>query len=335
MSEPEIDELRDRWQADPSPALTLELADAYRRRGEHGGALEVLTAGLEANPDHVAARVAKGRCHLELEQVDEAIRELAPVVIDDPAHLVANQLLADAHARQGEHDRARDRLELFELLGGSASEVEEIERRLREPAEEDTVAAERAAVDPPEDGGDGDLASVEPVAVEAVPPEDVPPEPPPAEPAAPEPPATQASDRDDGDMDPFVLLDWIEFDESRYAAALFTEGIFAEAPEVRTAAGAATEAPAAPASDVTPTLTLGELYRKQGHHDEAVGIFREILARQPGNVEAARALGELEKEGSWPLSAEDLLGGAAEPAGRVGASSELLKRYRERLRGKE
>ena len=272
LAEREIDDLRASWEADRTPELTLELAAEYRRGAEPAKALEVLESGLENHPGDAATRVEKGRCHLELDQPAEAKRELTAVVVDDPAHLGANQLLARAHARLGELERARDRLDLAVLLGGEAIDLE----NLTAPA-----------------GAPGPVA--EPVTPSA-------------------------------DPDPFVLLDWIEFDEARYAAALFGGDVFA--------VSRGESAAAAPAQSPVPTLTLGELYRRQGHHDEAAGIFRQILERQPGNVEAARALAEMNKAESWPLSAEDLLGGAPELESG-GSRGELLRRYRDRLLGRD
>ncbi len=393
MSEQEIDTLRERWEADRSRLLTLELAGEYRRRGQLELAVEVLAAGLERHPEHAAARVAKGRCHLDLEQVDDAARELQQVAIEDPAHLEANRLLSEAHARRGDLSRARDRLGLFELLGGERAEIEALEEQIERAATPSEVAAtpapepapagkpeppvtaepepaqagmsEAAAPPAPEPApAVGSEASTPPPGVLATPPlEDfAPPAPEPELPAAgPFELASSASPgtRLDGvdspgaagrapvapraaDPDPFVLLDWIEFDEAGYAAALFAEGVFSPPTgsgervgrSSETVAAAATAAAATASGEPAPTLTLAELYRKQGHREEAAGILRQILRRQPGNREAARALGELEKQGGWPLSAEDLLGGRA-AGGADGSTADLLRRYRERLRGRD
>ncbi len=391
LSDQDIDALRERWETERSRGLTLELAGEYRRRGEPERALEVLAADLEIHPEHAAARVAKGRCHLDLDQREQAGRELGQVAIQDPAHLDANQLLAELHIRQGDRARARDRLDLFELLGGDGAVLEALAERLESAAAEPAEAApafETEALPVVESEAppaietevlpavDAEvLPAVEsemPAAVDTRAPEAEPamavdgepreasrPEPPESprpepskpgaepltQPAAEEPaPAVHAARAGaGGDPDPFVLLEWIEFDESRYEAALVAEGLFAIPRGVRVAAresapesattGAAPAA--APAGEPSPTLTLGELYRKQGHRAEAAGIFRQILESQPGNVRAARALKALEKEGSWPLSADDLLGRGADQPPAGASAADLLRRYRDRLRGRE
>jgi Flp pilus assembly protein TadD len=52
----------------------------------------------------------------------------------------------------------------------------------------------------------------------------------------------------------------------------------------------AAEAPAEPES---ATATLGDLYLRQGHLQEAEGIFREVLRREPDNLQAHAGLGRI------------------------------------------
>lgn len=378
LSEQEIDALRERWQAEKTPALTLQLADAYRRRDQPARALEVLEAALEASPDHRAARVAKGRCHLDLDDAEAARAELSRVVISDPTHLLANKLLVEVHTRLGESQRARDRLDLFALLSGELEQVAELERLLGGEAADTggTAAAPDEADGPLElpvaEAPDDVDAPLEMPVVEAPDEADTPLEVPAAAPdqvdepfelptaAAPgdvaEPfdlPAAEAlgalemespgptlpgpsaprSGARHLEVEPFALD---EPDLANYREALLSEGVFSRPVAWNGAdSAAAGSEPAADAAPPTPTLTLGELYRKQGHYAEAAGIFRDVLEREPGNPQAARALVDLEKEQGWPLSAEDLLGGAGDPnaAGRIRSARDVLKRYRDRLRG--
>jgi tetratricopeptide (TPR) repeat protein len=61
----------------------------------------------------------------------------------------------------------------------------------------------------------------------------------------------------------------------------------------------------ATADDAEPSLssaTIAELYIEQGHLDEAIEIYRQILVREPDNERAQRRLEELEQEVSSRLS---------------------------------
>ncbi len=61
------------------------------------------------------------------------------------------------------------------------------------------------------------------------------------------------------------------------------------------------------AGEESATATLGELYLKQGHREEAERIFNRVLAQDPGNHAALEGLERLGKRRSKPLSAADLL----------------------------
>jgi tetratricopeptide (TPR) repeat protein len=133
-------------------------------------------------------------------------------------------------------------------------------------------------------------------------------------------------------------------------------------PEPVAAAGQSAAAPEAPAAEPAPpmaTATLGELYRRQGHLDEAERIFREVIAREPGNDAARLALAELAgaaspapgaagvtvtsperqeqppagRPGDRPLDAAQLLAGLDRPQASAPArKAYLLQSYLTRLR---
>ena len=100
-----------------------------------------------------------------------------------------------------------------------------------------------------------------------------------------------------------------------------------------------------PAPEPVATATLGELYLRQGHYQEAARIFHEVLQREPGNPAALAGLERLastpppEPQEAPPLDAEQLLAGyrpepqEAGPAGMRRRKIFLLNRYLERLRG--
>src|SRR6185503_13670129 len=77
----------------------------------------------------------------------------------------------------------------------------------------------------------------------------------------------------------------------RCLAALFSEGLFARVPDPEPAAPPEPDRPA-PSSVAAPeaTVTLGELYRRQGHLGEAAEIFNAVLDREPDNAAAQDGL---------------------------------------------
>lgn len=97
--------------------------------------------------------------------------------------------------------------------------------------------------------------------------------------------------------------------------------------------------PAPPVSGAEPTatVTLGDLYLRQGHLREAEGIFREVLEREPDNAAAHQGLeqvGTAARE-PRPLDARELLEGF-EPEPAAGGPNArrvfFLNRYLGRIR---
>ncbi|HEV2855818.1 MAG TPA: tetratricopeptide repeat protein [Thermoanaerobaculia bacterium] len=124
-------QLRNRWEADPSSRVFLQLAEEYRHQGRVKEALDVLDRGLKEHPGYLSALVAKGRCHLELGEPELARTVLERVVKQDATQMVANKLLVRAYLDTGEPDPARERLDLYSLLNDSDPEIEELRRRLQ------------------------------------------------------------------------------------------------------------------------------------------------------------------------------------------------------------
>lgn len=83
---------------------------------------------------------------------------------------------------------------------------------------------------------------------------------------------------------------------------------------------------AAPASELK-TATLAELYRKQGHIDQALEIYRDVSHGDPGNPEWKNKIEELEQN----LSARSSAGGDIR-RDRISTLRDLLKRIQERKR---
>lgn len=288
-----LDALHQRWKADPTPQLSLHLADELGRHNRQAEAVEVLEQTLRSHPEHVAAQVALGRLRLVLGQQMAASEVLEKVVGDDPTHLVANKLLVEVYLSQGKEKQARDRLDLYALLNESDPDIEQLERNFAPH-----VVFRLPPLPPPPD-----LATLEPPAATAAA-EELPA-------APPRRPPTQPSVSPAGE--PFPGL-WEGIDDGEHRRRIAAEGIFA----VPTAA--APTAPVPPGDGAT--VTIGELYLKQGHLPEAANTFREVLEREPENLGARERLEEIEAQEAPPA-------GESESKER---KARALKNYLRRLR---
>jgi tetratricopeptide (TPR) repeat protein len=127
-----LTQLRARWESDPASRIFLQLAEEYRHLGRIQDALAVLDKGLKEHPGYLSALVAKGRCHIELAEGEEARVVLERVVKQDATQMVANKLLVRAYLETGDPVKARERLDLYSLLNDSDPEIEELRRRIRQ-----------------------------------------------------------------------------------------------------------------------------------------------------------------------------------------------------------
>jgi tetratricopeptide (TPR) repeat protein len=120
------------------------------------------------------------------------------------------------------------------------------------------------------------------------------------------------------------------------------EELWSEEPAPEPVSAEPEPVPEPPPAGTIATATLGELYFRQGHYAEAERIFREVLAREPGNAPARAGLERLAALGPQPetprLDARRLLTGYRSDARRP-ADAELrsrkiflLSRYLDRLR---
>ena len=109
MSEnPRIDELRRRVDKDPSSIAFAQLAEEYRRGGDFQQAVKVCRDGLARHPGYLSAQVTLGRALMELQEYDDAGKELEAVLQVAPDNLAAIRALADIHQRRGDAPEAID-----------------------------------------------------------------------------------------------------------------------------------------------------------------------------------------------------------------------------------
>ncbi len=339
-----VTQLRRRWEADRTSRLFLQLAEEYRQLGRLREAVEVLDAGLVEHPGYLSALVAKGRCHVELDEPQAAREALERVVRQDATQAVASKLLVRAYIELGELTRARERLSLYALLHETDPDIAELRRRLEAPdLAPPVMAAERQGTEDPapvavaEEIGEVPLSPVRSDAMNeeifdlgiptrqpapAVPSDDlfklyeVPRKEPSVASAAPseaeifaglgggESRRRWSEGLAEGGVFDLQILELVATTPvslplaAPVAATVEPAPVFAtpeppalgfEAPVV---APARFEAPVEPASE-TETVTLAELYLRQGHREEARRILDQVLERDPNNAAARKLFAQM------------------------------------------
>jgi tetratricopeptide (TPR) repeat protein len=319
-----IEELRFRLKTDPRSRLFFPLAEELRKTGQATEAEQVLRTGLVAHPTYLSAWVSLGRVLREQKKDADAIDALTRALQLDPGNVVAARLLADTHLGLGDKVEAIKKYKLVHALMPGDSEVEGIVATLDAALNPPAVAEE-----PPPEALSHNPAKILEVGheVEAIvseldmeprnglpqSPPTIPfdqlPEKPPAfrVDAAPEekddlfdqtmPPFAESSTRDIEPM--HVAHEESPFEEplSGYTAAAMTveapAGMHIEEAPPAAEVAAPVFASEEPADDVTSTLTMADLYARQGLTDDARQIYETILARDPNNDEVRAKLGTL------------------------------------------
>ncbi len=111
MSTSEIAKLESRWRENRQGLSFAPLAEAYRKMGDPGRALEVLGEGLAVNPNYIPASIVLGRCHLDLGDDANAETAFRHVLELDNENVIALRSLADIAERSGRISEARDLLQ--------------------------------------------------------------------------------------------------------------------------------------------------------------------------------------------------------------------------------
>lgn len=281
-SNPKIEELRFRLKNDPKSRLFFPLAEELRKIDQLGEAEQVLRTGLAQHPTYLSAWVSLGRVLREGDKHAEAADALTKALQLDPGNVVAARLLADIYLDLGDKLEAIKKYKLVRALLPAAEDLGGIIERLEDELNpvtvfkaDDTLAAGPTAFaqEPPfvthEAAGDAEpmraahaespfgeqVTGYSAAAVSVERPEGVPVEPAPLSAEGPAP-----------------------WPEEEAASEVFAP---AEAP------------PAPQAVDVANTMTMADLYVRQGFVDKAREIYQSILQREPDNSEVRQKLDAL------------------------------------------
>ena len=304
---PKIEELRSKVKADPKSRLFFPLAEELRKAGQTAEAEHVLRTGLMVYPTYLAAWVSLGRVLHELRKDADAVEALTKALQLDGGNVVAARLLADTYVDLGDKVEAIKKYKLVQALLPGDDELRETVHRL----ELDLSPPSVSSFEGPETIEERQLAPP-PTPMEESPFDKT------------VPPFGEAErelgeelrvEQSTGDLEPMSAAhEESPFEEpaGEYGAdALTLEeplGMHISAAPLAAEVAAPIdedfpvadsvpvfdtpeERPAASASDdVTNTLTMADLYARQGLVDDARHIYESILARHPENAEVRAKL---------------------------------------------
>ncbi|MEW5929073.1 MAG: tetratricopeptide repeat protein, partial [Gemmatimonadota bacterium] len=323
----EVQKLERYHAENPQGRYFVPLANAYRKMGALDQAEALLREGLRRHPDYLSAHIVLGRCLADGGAVDAAVSEFRYVLSVDPQNLIALRSLGEMASDGGRVEEAarwyRELLAVDPMNEDARQALEALESRPAPSAEEaDGGAAwwESPAGSEPADEGlpaggivDDDL--IWNSGTEA------------AEPAADRPdealswgsvdldagaPAEQAGE-EPAAAEPFAALSFgdLELSDAAPEPAAREEAQPWSAPEapggwdpysgstveLDAAAFGGGEAAAEPEAegDEVVTETIAELYSRQGFHDRAAEVYRELVRRRGGDPALEARLREEER----------------------------------------
>ena len=152
MADSRIDELRRRLERDPGSRLFAQLAEEFRKAGNHADAIRVARTGLAQHPSYPSARLTLGRALLDSGDAAGARVELEAALKEAPDNILASRFLGQALEALGELAPALVQLEkTLKMAPGDRqleSQIVSLQTRLRS-AQPPAAAAPRAAAPAP------------------------------------------------------------------------------------------------------------------------------------------------------------------------------------------
>ena len=307
-------ELEEELKREPKSRLFYDLAREYQKLGRLDEALVLCERGLSFHPSQWQSRILLAQLYLAKGRLENACEMVEKVLLPLPDNVPANHLAADIYRALGEKEKALRHFKIVELLepgrtgvrdhitelsagpetapGPGASVVEE--EIPRQPQEEpEVVRVESQDEEAPASTPETDVDSMFSPPVESL--------------TAPEPgPAgsesevdwavdTAAFDRsileDEKDTDAFDTI-LTQENEVATEGGVPPEGSESKAewkpPEIEAEEGDEEDLPCGDAdaedrddSAGMSTVTLAELYERQGYPEKAVEIYQRLLLRQP------------------------------------------------------
>jgi cytochrome c-type biogenesis protein CcmH/NrfG len=137
VADSRIDELRRRLERDPGSRLFAQLAEEYRKAGNHADAIRIARTGLAQHPSYPSARLTLGRALLDSGDPTGARVELETALREAPDNILASRFLGQALEALGELGPALVQLQKTLKMAPAdrqlESQIVSLETRLRSP----------------------------------------------------------------------------------------------------------------------------------------------------------------------------------------------------------
>jgi tetratricopeptide (TPR) repeat protein len=257
----EIKKFEDSLSQDPASLSFAPLAELYRVVGMLDDAISVAENGTAQHPDYLRGYLVLGRSYSDKGMTAQAREVLERVVRVTPDNLVAQKYLSTIYIDAGENDLARQSLQI--LLTANPADTES--RILLESLERISGRESEEIVEPDQVYATGSTERGY-YQLELQPGED------------------------EDDLEEIELLE--ELDESQDEL----EDLYAECCSFE---GKDEPSDFAECADTPPivgirTATLAELYVAQGHQEQALEVYRDLVISEPGNSAYRIRLAELD-----------------------------------------
>jgi tetratricopeptide (TPR) repeat protein len=275
--ENEIKKFEETLSRDPSSYCFAPLAELHRKSGQIDAAIAVAEKGIATHPDYVGGHLALGRAYLEKQMLPEARRSLEKVVNLTPENLLAHKLLSQIYLSSGENSHATETLKFLVANNPADNESRFLLDSLKETGLRSAVSPQEFSSAPA--SSFGDLSGWD----------------------------TDAED----DSEDILELELIEDTEMLEDLPASYSGDLAQDREipqlVAEGSDADAEADQVRSGDEVriKTATLAEIFAGQGHIAESVGIYKELVSREPLNSNYAARLEELEASPGFVVTTEE------------------------------
>lgn len=288
---PKIEELRFRVKTDPKSRLFFPLAEELRKIDQYGEAEQVLRNGLGQHPAYLSAWVSLGRVLREQNKHHEAVEALTKALQLDPGNVVAARLLADSHLDLGDTLEAIKKYKLVRALLPADDEdleatIERLDRELNAPALKTPFIADAEPAPLPETAAPEALPATDDnrVFADAEAQKDTTADREPMRAAHTESPFEEPVAGYSKSAVTVEQPKGIHVDKAPVSAEVPTPWSDEEAAS-DVYAPAEQPAPAVPSDDAANTITMADLYVRQGFIDKAKEIYSSILQREPDNAD--------------------------------------------------